>query len=251
MKILVLVRRVIDPYVVVRLAPEGGDIVREQQPHTLNPFDEVALASAARLRREDAASELVALAIGPDRAADTLRTALAMGADRAIHLLTKAEASPTPIEIAAALRQIIDEEQPALVTMGKQGSEDDAHETAPLLAGFLGWSYLPDAQAMAMEAGGVRTSFDLNGAIVRAFAPLPCVVSCDLQLAAAGPIGLAQVMQARRKPLSSRPFSDLCIEPRPGPKRIALSQPPAHPPCRLVADAGELVAALQAEGVLP
>jgi electron transfer flavoprotein beta subunit len=250
MKILVPVKRVIDPYLAVRIDAGGMDIVSEQQPHTLNPFDAAALAFAAQLRRDGRATELVAVTIGPARAADILRTALAMGADRALHLVTEDAATPPPFATATALAGIVGEERPDIVLIGKQASDDDAHETAPLLAGCAGLPFLPDAYRIHIETGRAAATFDLDGTPTTAEAPLPCLIACDLHLAEPGPVGLAQVMQARRKPVASRPFTAPADLP-PEPQRLGLTPPPARPPCRLIDSVDELLALLQQAGGEP
>lgn len=246
MKILLPVKRVIDPYLAVRIDAAGRDIVREQQPHTLNPFDAAALARAAQWRADGTASELVAIAVGSAPSGDTLRTALAMGADRAIHVLADGPAPPSPFDLAAVLHRFIVAERPDLVLIGKQASDDDAHETPALLAALARLPLLPDVYAVAIEAGRAVASFDLNGTPVRAAAPLPCIIACDLHLAAPGPIGLAQMMQAKRKPLSVRPFETPEPPPSGEPRRIGLALPAARPPCRLLEGTDELVALLLA-----
>ena len=262
MKILAPVKRVIDPYVPPRIDGDGVNVVSEGVAHTLNPFDEVALAKAASLRADGLALELVAVSIGPDREAETLRTALAIGADRAIHLLTPADAHHSsdahlsPFAVAHMLKAVIDEEKPDLLLMGKQAVDDDAAQVPALLAGLANLPFLPDIFTLKIDAAGATAEYELNGAVIRARASLPLIASCELHLAQPRPLSLKQTMQARRKPMETRQLTadDLAGDNLQGGSaavRQSLHKPESRPPCRFFDTPEELAAQLRQDGVWP
>lgn len=251
MKILVPIKRVIDPNVPVRINVDRDDVVRESVPHAMNPFDEVALAKAASMRTiENLASELVAVSIGPEKASETLRTALAMGADRALHIIIGETDHLVPFDIARILAQVFQDEQPQLVMMGKQAIDNDAGQTPALLAGLLDLPYLPDTTELHIEDHSIFTSFDLNGHHTRAKAPLPAIIGCELHLFEPRPISLPQMMKAKRKPIVSTSLEELGIKPSPGARTRTLTEPPARPPCRLFDNAFDLAEQLKTDGLL-
>ena len=250
MKILVPVKRVIDPNIPVRIDESGKDVVRQNIPHAMNPFDEVAVGLAASMRASGVVDELIAVSIGPDKAAETLRTALAMGADRALHIVTNDTDQLPPFDIARILQKICKEEQPDLVLMGKQAIDSDAGQTPALLAGFLNLPFLPDCTSVQLERDKVLATFDLNGATTSAKATLPAIASCELHLFEPLPISLPQMMKSKQKPLTSTPLADLQIELSGAVKTLKLTEPVARPPCRLFENAGDLAAQLKQDGIL-
>jgi electron transfer flavoprotein beta subunit len=247
MKILVPVKRVIDPNIAVRIDETGTNVVRHNVPHAMNPFDEVALGQAAVLRTDGTASELVAVSIGPEKAAETLRTALAMGADRAIHIVT--EQIP-PFDIARILQKVCDEERPDLILMGKQAIDSDAGQTAALLAGFLHLPFLPDSAELTIEENTVFTSFDLNGSKTRAKASLPAVISCELHLFEPRPISLPQMMKAKQKTIDAKNLEELGVELTKAITISALIEPAPRPPCQLFDNVSDLAQQLKTDGLL-
>ena len=251
MKILVPVKRVIDPNIAVRIDETGRQVVRHNVPHAMNPFDEVALAKAAQMRTENIASELVVVAIGPDKTEETLRTALAMGADRAIHITGPDTEQLRSFELALILQKIHGEEQPDLMLMGKQAIDSDAGQTAALLAGFLRLPFLPDATQISIDDQTVTTSFDINGSLTRAKASLPAILGCELHLFEPRPVSLPQIMKARQKPLVSVNLDELGISFSMAIKTIALTEPAHRPPCQMFATADDLAAQLKTDGLLP
>ncbi len=251
MKILVPVKRVIDPHITVRINEDGLDVVRHNVPHAMNPFDEVALAKGADLRTNGVARELVAVSIGPDKAAETLRTALAMGADRAIHILCDAPSLPS-FTIARILQKIYEDEGPDLVLLGKQAVDSDAAQTAALLAVFLDLPFLPDSAALDIDpaANTVTTRFDLNGSEMTAKAPLPAVASCELHLFTPRPVSLPQLMKARQKRIAVTRLDELELAPLPPAPALSLREPAPRPPCRLFETVDELTAQLKTDGLV-
>ncbi len=250
MKILVPVKRVIDPNVPVRIDLEGKNIVSQNQPHALNPFDEVALAKAAMLRANGDASELIAVSIGGEKTADTLRTALAMGADRAIHIVTNEDQTLQPFDIAGILAQIFREEQFDLALMGKQSVDSDAGQTPSLLAGFLNLPLLPDSFKLEIEGEHVIASFDHDHGQTRARAALPAIISCELHLCEPRPVSLPAMMKARQKPIASRPLADIPVTLKQTVSLIKYKEPAARSACQFFDSVPELAEQLRTDGLL-
>ena len=250
MKILVPVKRVVDPIIAVRIDADGLNIVRDNVPHAMNPFDEVALAQAASLRKAGIADELVAVSIGPDKAEETLRTALAMGADRALHIVSSDTDQLQPFDIARILQTVCEEEQPDLVLMGKQAIDSDAGQTPALLAGFLNLPFLPDTTMLSIEGGDVITTFDLEGLTTRAKAALPAILGCELHLFDSLPVSLPQIMKARQKPLARKNLDELDLDLTKTTTSHALKEPATRPPCRLFDHVSELADQLKSDGLL-
>ena len=250
MKILVPVKRVIDPNVPVRIDLEGKNIVSQNQPHALNPFDEVALAKAAMMRAAGLASELIAVSIGGEKTNDTLRTALAMGADRAIHIVTNEDLTLQPFDIAGILAHIFSDEQVDLALMGKQSVDSDAGQTPTLLAGFLTLPLLPDSFEIEIEDKHVISSFDHDNGRTRARAALPAIVSCELHLCEPRPISLPSIMKARQKPIVTRTLSQLPIVLKKTVSLIKLKEPSARPACQFFDNSADLAAQLRTDGLL-
>ncbi len=250
MKILVPVKRVIDPNVPVRIDLEGKNIVSANQPHALNPFDEVALAKAAMMRAGGEASELIAVSIGGEKTADTLRTALAMGADRAIHIVTSEDQTLQPFDIAGILAHIFREEQVDLALMGKQSVDSDAGQTPTLLAGFLNAPLLPDSFKIEIEGKHIVASSDHDNGQARARAALPAIVSCELHLIEPRPVSLPAMMKARQKPIVSRPLTDIPVTLKQTVSLIKYREPAARPACQFFDSTADLAAQLRTDGLL-
>ncbi len=250
MKILVPIKRVLDPNVPVRIDCEGKNIVAQNQPHALNPFDEVALAKAAMMRADGIASELIAVSIGGEKSVESLRTALAMGADRAVHIVTGDEDQLQPYDIASILAHIFTQEQLDLVLMGKQSVDSDAGQTPSLLAGLLNLPLLPDSFEVEIEERHVIASFDHNNGLTRARAALPAIVSCELHLAEPRPVSLPAVMKARQKPIVAKLLEELPVVLKKTVSILKLTEPTARPACQFFDSAADLAAQLRTQGVL-
>lgn len=247
LKILVCVKRVVDPNVRVSVRPDGSGMQVEDLRTTLNPFDEVAVEEAVRLRESGQADEIIALSVGPETCRDVLRTALAMGADRALLLEVAQELDP--LSAAKYLASVIRSEQPDLVLMGKQSTDHDYAQTPPMLAGLLGW---PQAlQASRIEPGeqALQVTCEVDLGTERLSVPLPAVISVDLRLNTPRYATLPAVMKAKRKPLEV--LDPLALEPshplQPHVKVLRASVPPARRAGRMLADVAALVAALRDE----
>jgi len=253
MKILVGIKRVVDYNVRVRLAGAGAaarpDIAGLKM--SINPFDEIALEAAVRLKEAGAASEIIAVSVGPAKAEDVLRSALALGADRAI--LVAAEPAPGPLAIAAIFAALVKAENVSLALLGKQAIDDDSGQTGPMLAAKLGWPQLVCASAIkpAAEPGGVwqvECETDQGAEILAA--SLPAVITADLRLNEPRYASLANIMKARKKPIEHKSLSDLGLELKPQAQILAYAPPPARPAGIMLASAAELAARLQADGLL-
>jgi len=253
MKILVGVKRVVDYNVRVRLAGEG----REAQPDianlkmSMNPFDEIALEQAVRLKEAGAAQEVIAVSVGPAKAEDTLRSALAMGADRAV--LVEAEAAPEPIHIAALFAALIKAEDVSLALLGKQAIDDDSGQTGAMLAAKLGWPQAGCASAVYApeQAGGawkIERETD-RGAEVLAM-PLPAVITADLRLNEPRYASLMNIMKARKKPIERRTAAELGVELPPHREILAYALPKARAAGVKLGSVAELAERLCKDGLL-
>ncbi len=210
MKILVCVKRVIDPNVHVHVKSDGSGIESEGVKMSMNPFDEVAVEKAVQLKEQGVASEVLLLCIGPAAARDTLRTGLAMGADRA--LLVETDVPVEPLAVAKIIRSIIAEETPTLVLLGKQAIDSDSAQCAPMLAGLLGWPQATFASALGFEGSTLQVTRETDSGTERISMPLPAVVSADLRLAEPRYASLPSVIKAKKKPMDVRRLDSLGID---------------------------------------
>ncbi len=218
MKILASIRQTVDHNVIVRPAPDGGSADVASAPRAINPFDEIALEAALRLKEDGMAEAVIAVSIGPKEVEKALRTALAMGADTAVHVL--APAFPAPPDVAALLAEVARRRETRLVLMGKQEIDDDFGVTAQMLAGRLGWPqamFAAAIEAAPEERGGdeqalhVVCEHDRGTRTLRV--PLPCVIAAELRLAEPRFVSLANMMKARRRPIERVTPADLGVRP--------------------------------------
>ncbi|HEX2134336.1 MAG TPA: electron transfer flavoprotein subunit beta/FixA family protein, partial [Microvirga sp.] len=200
MKILVPVKRVVDFNVKVRVKPDGSGVELSNVKMSMNPFDEIAIEEAIRLKEQGKASEIVAVSIGPAQAAETIRTALAMGADRGI--LVKTDAAVEPLAVAKILRKLVEQESPELVIMGKQAIDDDANQTGQMLAALLGWPQGTFAYKLAIGDGTVDVTREVDGGLQTVGLKLPAVVTTDLRLNEPRYASLPNIMKAKKKPIA-------------------------------------------------
>ncbi|MCG5515441.1 MULTISPECIES: electron transfer flavoprotein subunit beta/FixA family protein [unclassified Ectothiorhodospira] len=245
MKVLVPVKRVVDYTVRVRPRSDGSDVDIANLKMSMNPFDEIAMEEAVRLREAGVATEVVAVSVGPTAAQDTLRTALAFGADRA--LLLETEESLAPVVVSRALAAVVGEESPDLVLMGKQAIDDDCNQTAQMLAARLGWGQGTFACRLEMGDGEVIVTREVDGGTRTLALRLPAVVSTDLRLNEPRYLKLPNIMKAKKKPLDRRPLDTLGVETRSGIRTVSVAEPPARKPGVRVADVGELLNKLKNE----
>jgi electron transfer flavoprotein beta subunit len=245
MKVLVPVKRVIDYNVKIRLKSDGSGVETANVKMSMNPFDEIALEEAIRLKEAKIASEVIAVSIGPQKAQETLRTALAMGADRAI--LVKTDIAVEPLTVAKILKHIADQESPEIIILGKQAIDDDANQTGQMLAGLLGWPQGTFASKIVPENGKLRVTREVDGGLQTVALKLPAVVTTDLRLNEPRYASLPNIMKAKSKPLAEIDAGTLGIDLEPRIKIVKTQEPGARKAGVKVGSVAELVAKLRDE----
>jgi len=245
MKILVPVKRVLDAYVRPRVRTDGSGIELANAKMSMNPFCEIAVEAAIRLKEAGTAGEVVAVSVGGAKAAETLRTALAMGADRAVHVLHEAEVEP--LAVAKTLAALARREAAVLVVMGKQAIDGDNNQTGQMLAGLLGWPQATFASGLEVDGGAARVTREVDGGLERLRLTLPAVVTVDLRLNEPRYAALPAIMKAKKKPLETVAPSDLGVDPAPRTRVLRVEEPPARQAGVRVATAAELVERLHAD----
>ncbi|HYI70053.1 MAG TPA: electron transfer flavoprotein subunit beta/FixA family protein [Skermanella sp.] len=245
MKVLVPVKRVVDYNVKIRVKADGSGVETANVKMSMNPFDEIAVEEAVRLKEAKTATEVVAVSLGVQAAQETLRTALAMGADRAIHVVTDAELQP--LAVAKLLKAIVDKEQPQLVIMGKQAIDDDANQTGQMLAALLGWSQGTFASKVVPGADAVTVTREVDGGLETIELKLPAVVTTDLRLNEPRYASLPNIMKAKKKPIDSMSPADLGVDPAPRLKTLKVAEPPKRSAGIKVKTVQELVDKLKNE----
>jgi electron transfer flavoprotein beta subunit len=245
MKVLVPVKRVVDYNVKIRVKADGSGVETANVKMSMNPFDEIAVEEAVRLKESKAATEVVAVSLGVQAAQETLRTALAMGADRAIHVVTDADLQP--LAVAKLLKAIVDKEQPQLVIMGKQAIDDDANQTGQMLAALLGWSQGTFASKVVPGADAVTVTREVDGGLETVELKLPAVVTTDLRLNEPRYASLPNIMKAKKKPIDSMSPADLGVDPAPRLKTLKVAEPPKRSAGIKVKTVQELVDKLKNE----
>jgi len=248
MKVLVPVKRVIDFNVAVRVKTDHSGVDLANVKMAINPFDEIAVEEAVRLKEAGKASEIVAVSIGPQAAQETIRTALAMGADRG--LLVKHDAPLEPLAVAKILRAIAKDEQPQLVIMGKQAIDDDSNQVGQMLAALLGWPQGTFAAKLELEGDGIRVTREVDGGLQTVALKLPAIVTTDLRLNQPRYASLPNIMKARKKPITEKTVGDYGIDPSSKLKLVEVREPEKRRSGARVASAGELVARLRERGVI-
>ena len=247
MKILVPVKRVIDYNVRPRVKPDGSGVDLANVKMSMNPFDEIAVEEAIRLKEKGAATEIVTVSIGPAKAQETLRTALAMGADRAILVQTDDEVEP--LAVAKILKAIVDAEQPGIVLMGKQAIDDDSNQTGQMLAALWGRPQGTFASKVAIEGEHVSVTREVDGGLETVKLSLPAVVTTDLRLNEPRYASLPNIMKAKSKPLETKAPADYGVDTAPRLKVTRVTEPPVRQAGIKVGSVDELVAKLKALGV--
>ena len=245
MKVLVPVKRVVDYNVKIRVKADGSGVETANVKMSMNPFDEIAVEEAVRLKEAKTATEVVAVSLGVQAAQETLRTALAMGADRAIHVVTDAELQP--LAVAKLLKAIVDKEQPQLVIMGKQAIDDDANQTGQMLAALLGWSQGTFASKVVPGADAVTVTREVDGGLETIELKLPAVVTTDLRLNEPRYASLPNIMKAKKKPIDTMSPADLGVDPAPRLKTLKVAEPPKRSAGIKVKTVQELVDKLKNE----
>src|ERR1041385_3512471 len=249
MKVLVPVKRVVDFNVKVRVKADGSGVELANVKMSMNPFDEIAVEEAIRLKEKGAATEIVAVSIGPQQAAETIRTALAMGADRGI--LVKAEGAVEPLAVAKILKGIVEEEKPGLVIMGKQAIDDDSNQTGQMLAALLGWPQGTFASKLAIEGENVSVTREVDGGLQTVKLKGPAIVTTDLRLNEPRYASLPNIMKAKKKPIADKSAADYGVDLAPHLEVLKTSEPPGRKGGVKVKDVAELISKLKTEaGVL-
>ena len=247
MKILVPVKRVLDYNVKPRVKADGTGVDLANVKMSMNPFDEISVEEAIRLKEKGVATEVVAVSVGPAKAQETLRTALAMGADRAI--LVQTDDAVEPLALAKIFKAIADAEQPGLVILGKQAIDDDNNQTGQMLAALTGWAQGTFASAVNVEGDSVNVTREVDGGLETVKLKLPAIVTTDLRLNEPRYASLPNIMKAKSKPLDTKTPADYGVDTAPRVKTVKVSEPPVRSAGVKVADVDELVAKLKAMGV--
>lgn len=251
MKVLVPVKRVVDFNVKIRVKPDGSGVELANVKMSMNPFDEIAVEEAIRMKEKGIASEIVAVSIGPSKAQETIRTALAMGADRGILIETDEGVTVEPLAVAKLLKAVVQEEQPNLVILGKQAIDDDCNQTGQMLAALLGWPQATFASKVVIEDGTARVTREVDGGLETLKLKLPAVVTTDLRLNEPRYASLPNIMKAKKKPLDVKKVADLGVDIAPRLKVLQTAEPPARKAGVKVSSVAELVEKLKTEaGVL-
>jgi electron transfer flavoprotein beta subunit len=247
MKILVAVKRVIDFNVKPRVKMDGSGVDLANVKMSMNPFDEIAVEEAIRLKEKGAATEIVAVSIGPAKAQETLRTALAMGADRAILVQTDEEIEP--LGVAKILARIADDEKPDMVVLGKQAIDDDNNATGQMLAALLGWPQGTFASKVKAGDGKVKVTREVDGGLETEELKIPAVVTTDLRLNEPRYASLPNIMKAKSKPLATKTPDELGVDISRRLETIKVAEPPKRQAGIKVGSVDELVDKLKALGV--
>ncbi|MCR9139592.1 MAG: electron transfer flavoprotein subunit beta/FixA family protein [Alphaproteobacteria bacterium] len=249
MKVLVPVKRVVDYNVKIRVRPDGSGVELANVKMSMNPFDEISVEEAIRLKEAGKVEEIVAVSIGPAKAEETIRTALAMGADRGI--LVQTDDLVEPLAVAKILKAIVDEESPELVIVGKQAIDDDANQTGQMLAALLGWSQGTFASDVELGDGVASVTREVDGGLQTIEISLPAVVTTDLRLNEPRYASLPNIMKAKKKPLDKKTTDDYGVDTTPRLKVITTEEPEGRKAGVKVESVAELVDKLKNEaGVL-
>jgi electron transfer flavoprotein beta subunit len=248
MKLLVPVKRVIDYNVKPRVKADGTGVDLANVKMSMNPFDEIAVEEAIRLKEKGAATEIVVVSIGPAKAQETLRTALAMGADRAI--LVTSETEVEPLAVAKILAKVAAEEQPGMVILGKQAIDDDSNQTGQMLAALLGWPQGTFASKVEVEGEAVNVTREVDGGLETVRLKLPAVVTTDLRLNEPRYASLPNIMKAKSKPLAQKTPADYGVDTAPRLTTLKVTEPAKRSAGIKVGSVDELIDKLRETGVV-
>jgi electron transfer flavoprotein beta subunit len=249
MKILVPVKRVVDFNVKIRVKSDGSGVELSNIKMSMNPFDEIAVEEAIRLKEAGKATEIVAVSIGPAQASETIRTALAMGADRGI--LVKTEGTVEPLAVAKILKAIVEAEKPGLVIMGKQAIDDDCNQTGQMLAALLGWSQGTFASKLVIDGDSMTVTREVDGGLQTVKLKAPVIVTTDLRLNEPRYASLPNIMKAKKKPIEEKTPEAYGVDVKPRLQVVKTSEPPGRKSGVKVGSVAELVGKLKDEaGIL-
>jgi electron transfer flavoprotein beta subunit len=247
MKILVPVKRVVDYNVKVRVKGDGTGVDIANVKMSMNPFDEIAIEEAVRLKEKGVATEIVAVSCGPTACQETLRTALAIGADRAILVEVGADVELQPLAVAKLLKALVDKEQPQLVILGKQAIDDDANQTGQMLAALAGLPQATFASKVELADGAAKVTREVDGGLETLSIRLPAVVTTDLRLNEPRYVTLPNIMKAKKKPMDNLKPADLGVDVAPRLKTLKVAEPPTRQAGIKVPDVAALVDKLKNE----
>jgi electron transfer flavoprotein beta subunit len=245
MKVLVTVKRVIDPYVKVRVKSDGTGVETANVKMTMNPFCEIAVEQAVRMKEAGVVTEIVALSIGAPQCQETLRTAMAMGADRGILVETTEEVQP--LAVAKLVKAAIEKEKPQLVIMGKQAIDDDSNQAGQMVAALMGWPQATFISSIEVSGENAQVTREIDGGLEKLLIRLPAVVTTDLRLNEPRYVTLPNIMKAKKKPLEVLKPDALGVDMAPRLKTLKVEEPPKRSAGVKVADVEELVAKLRNE----
>ncbi len=245
MKVLVAVKRVVDFNVKVRVRADGTGVETANVKMSMNPFDEIAVEEAVRLKETGTATEIIAISVGPVQCQETLRTALAIGADRAILVETAVETQP--LAVAKILKAIVAREQPGLVIMGKQAIDDDSNQTGQMLAALLNWSQATFASKVKVSGNALEVTREVDGGLETLSVNLPAVVTTDLRLNEPRYVTLPNIMKAKKKPFETLTPDALGVDVAPRLKTLKVQEPPKRSAGQVVKNVTELVEKLKNE----
>lgn len=248
MKVLVAVKRVVDYNVKIRVKADGSGVELANVKMSMNPFDEIGVEEAVRLKESGKATEVIAVSIGPAQAQETLRTALAMGADRAI--LVKNDDYVEPLAVAKILKGVVESEKPEIVILGKQAIDDDCNQTGQMLAALLGWPQATFCSKLEPGSGEATVTREIDGGLQTLKVKMPLVVTTDLRLNQPRYASLPNIMKAKKKPLEEKTPADFGADVRPRLRVVKTEDPPKRQAGIKVKSAGELAAKLKEAGVI-
>jgi len=245
MKVLVAVKRVVDYNVKIRVKADKTGVELANVKMSMNPFDEIGVEEAVRLKEAGVATEVVAVSIGPAQAQETIRTALAMGADRGI--LIKTDEEMQPLAVAKLLKAVAEQEQPQIFILGKQAIDDDSNQTGQMLAALLGWSQGTFASKVRIEGGKALVTREIDGGLQTVELALPAIVTTDLRLNEPRYASLPNIMKAKKKPIDEKSPADLGVDAAPRLKVLKVEEPPKRQAGKKVESVQALVEALRNE----
>ena len=248
MKVLVPVKRVIDYNVKARVKPDQSGVDLANVKMSMNPFDEISVEEAVRLKEAGTATEVVVVSIGPQQCQETLRTALARGADRGI--LIKTDDKVEPLAVAKLLKAVVAEESPELVILGKQAIDDDSNQTGQMLAALLDWPQGTFANEVKVDGGKANVTREIDGGLQTVALDLPAIVTTDLRLNEPRYASLPNIMKAKKKPIDMKEIGDYGVDVAPRLTTVKVTEPPVREAGEIVEDVPTLVSKLKAKGAL-
>ncbi|MGB6086757.1 electron transfer flavoprotein subunit beta/FixA family protein [Parvibaculum sp.] len=248
MKVLVPIKRVVDYNVKIRVKSDGSGVDLANVKMSMNPFDEIAVEEAVRLKEAGKATEVIVVSIGVQQATETIRTALAMGADRGI--LVKTEDSVEPINVAKILKGVAEAEKPDLIVLGKQAIDDDCNQTGQMLAALLGWAQGTFASKLEIDGETLNLTREIDGGLQTLKLKMPVVVTTDLRLNEPRYASLPNIMKANKKPIDEKTPADFGVEVKTHLEVVKVSEPPQRQAGIKVETAAELVSKLKEAGVI-